>query len=296
MLAKYGTFKYGTEKYGAEREFSVGIKTTPVMIRNRILDKVLSCIILASTSIKKHTGKTLTSTVKSTHNIQRSIFKTMSFPVKTFIGTTKDITKTMSTNVKTVPIMARAALFFKELSSSLVATSNATKQARKNLIATVKITHSIQRNIDKIIAVGVRIPISTVKSIIKTMSTNIKTSARAIRMWPTYKQLFSRFFVITYRIKMEVIGLAISGNTITLRAEFPDSAGDLTLLGDVTLKIYGPGKILLETMYATEEKVGTYSGIYKIPEDKLGQYEFEFSGLIGGKTITDRSSFDANWK
>jgi hypothetical protein len=100
----------------------------------------------------------------------------------------------------------------------------------------------------------------------------------------------------TYEIRLEVIGLAYAGSTITLKATFPDNAGDLQDLEDVTVKIYAPGKVLVETLSATFISTGVYAADYLIPGDKAGEYDYEFSGTLGSKTIVGRSSFDAHWR
>ena len=101
---------------------------------------------------------------------------------------------------------------------------------------------------------------------------------------------------VDYEIKLEVIGLAISGSTITLKATFQDSAGDLQELENVVVKIYAPGKVLLETIPATKISTGVYTADYTIPEDKEGQFDYEFSGSLGNRTIVGRSSFDSHWR
>jgi len=102
--------------------------------------------------------------------------------------------------------------------------------------------------------------------------------------------------VTGYEILLEVIGMPFAGSTITLRGTFPDSAGSLVELEDVTLKVYSPGRVLDETITPTEVSTGLYSGDYTIPDDLFGQFDFEFSGTLGDKTIMGRSSFDSNWK
>jgi len=101
---------------------------------------------------------------------------------------------------------------------------------------------------------------------------------------------------VDYEIKLEVIGLAISGSTITLKATFPDSAGDLQELENVVVKIYAPGKVLLKTIPATKISTGVYTADYTIPEDKEGQFDYEFSGSLESRTIVGRSSFDSHWR
>ncbi len=99
-----------------------------------------------------------------------------------------------------------------------------------------------------------------------------------------------------YIINLEVGGMAIAGSTITLKGTFPNSAGDLLRLQDVKLKIYGPGKVLLETIVPEKLSTGVYAGDYTIPEDKTGDFDYEFSGKLGDRMIVGRSSFDSHWR
>ena len=101
---------------------------------------------------------------------------------------------------------------------------------------------------------------------------------------------------IGYCVLMEVVGMPYAGSTVTLKGTFPDSAGNLTQLDDVTLKVYGPGKVLVETIIPTEISTGLYSGDFTIPADKVGQFDYEFSGVLGDKTIVGRSSFQSLWR
>ena len=111
-----------------------------------------------------------------------------------------------------------------------------------------------------------------------------------------YKPIFPKLEFIEYRTKMEVIGMPIAGSTITLKATFPDKAGNLTELQDVTLKVYAPGKMLIETIIPAMLDVGVYTAEYTIPEKRFGQFDYEFSGAMGDRIVTDRKSFDSHWK
>lgn len=102
-----------------------------------------------------------------------------------------------------------------------------------------------------------------------------------------------------YPIKMEVLGVPKAGSTTTLRGEFPDTAGNLSSLTNVTVKIYDPGRTLLATLTGasvTLVSTGIYTAEYLVPETTLGQFTYEFSGTLGTKTIKDRGSFDSIWK
>jgi hypothetical protein len=101
---------------------------------------------------------------------------------------------------------------------------------------------------------------------------------------------------IEYLVEMEMIGLPYCGSTITLKGTFPDSAGDLEQLDDVVCKVYGPGNNLLETLTAVEVSTGIYTADYTIPEGMTGQFDYEFSGTLGNKTIVGRSSFESVWR
>ncbi len=139
------------------------------------------------------------------------------------------------------------------------------------------------------------------RSILKVISALVS----ALGIWKYFRPVYPKLSYIEYPvemsyteypIEMEVVGMAKSGSTITLTGKFPDSAGDLMQLEDVTAKVYAPGKVLLETIPATEISTGVYSAEYTIPEDKFGQFDYEFSGKLGEKTIVGRSSFDSRWK
>ena len=99
-----------------------------------------------------------------------------------------------------------------------------------------------------------------------------------------------------YELLLEVSGLATAGSTITLKGTFPDSAGELTQLESVALKVYAPGKVLVNTITPTQVSAGIYTANYTIPADTMGQFDYEFSGILGDKTILGRSSFDSHWR
>ena len=269
-MAKYGSVKYGTTTYGAKRTLETSVTTSVTLTKGSLFFKILTCTITTAANIRRSITKILTSTVALSGNIQRTISKTLTTGITSASSMTRTVSKILTANVTTTVL-------------------------------------SIPRSITKIITVTVSTTVSINRYITKILATaTVSISGTIKRMMATFKQLFPsltvtkypiEMSVTEYRIKMEVVGMAIAGSTITLRGEFPDSAGILTLLGDVTVKIYGPGKILLETITnPTEESIGIYSAEYTTPSDKFGQYDYEFSGLIGGITITDRDSFPVEWK
>jgi hypothetical protein len=180
----------------------------------------------------------------------------------------------------------------------------------KTLTATVISTASMVRNrlFFKALTCTVKSVASMKKTVNKTLSCVVKALGSIHRMMVNFKPLYPiltvteypiEMSVTEYPIKMEVLGMPKAGSTITLKGTFPDSAGNLTLLADVAVKVYGPGRVLLTTISGasvTEVSTGIYTAEYTIPADKLGQFEFEFSGTLGNKTIIGRSSFDSIWK
>jgi hypothetical protein len=101
-----------------------------------------------------------------------------------------------------------------------------------------------------------------------------------------------------YPMEMEVLGMPKAGFTITLQGTFPDSAGNLAELEDVTAKVHGPGRVLLreyDSDEVTRVSEGVYTVEYTIPEDTFGLFDYEFSGTLGNKTVGGRDKFDSNW-
>ena len=266
-LAKYGEKKFGEGLYGAERTLTAIVTSSATMTKNSLFYKTLTCIVSAGATMQKTVSKTLDCTVLTIGSIQKSISKTLS--------------ATVNTSGSLVRLIA------KNLTTTVISSGNMQKMFYKNLTAIVKSSGSIQ------------------KTISKTLTAVVKSSGTIRRMMANFKQLFPdltyteypiEMTVTEYPIIMEVVGVPKAGSTITLRGEFPDSAGILSLLADVTVKIYGPGKTLLSTLTPAEVSIGIYSTEYTIPETIWGQFDYEFSGVIGSKTIEDRSSFDSNWK
>jgi hypothetical protein len=178
----------------------------------------------------------------------------------------------------------------------------------KTFTATVKSTVSFVKNrlFFKELFCTVASSASIKKTVSKTLSCVVKALGTIHRMMVNFKPLYPILSVTEYPIEMsvteypitlEVLGMPKAGSTITLKGTFPDSAGNLTLLADVTVKVYGPGKVLLTTITnVTEVSTGIYTAEYTVPADKIGQFDYEFSGTLGSKTIIGRSSFDSIWK
>jgi hypothetical protein len=180
----------------------------------------------------------------------------------------------------------------------------------KTLTASVKSTASIVKNriFYKTLTCAVKLSASMKKTVNKTLSCVVKSLGILRRMMVNFKPLYPiltvteypiAMSVTEYPIEMEVVGMPEAGSTIMLKGTFPDSAGNLTLLGDVTVKVYGPGRSLLQTITGagvTEVSTGIYTAEYTIPVGSFGQFDYEFSGTLGSKTIIGRSSFDSIWK
>jgi hypothetical protein len=180
----------------------------------------------------------------------------------------------------------------------------------KTFTATVRSTASFLKNrlFFKELACAVASVASVKRTVSKTLSCAMKALGTIHRMMVNFKPLYPILTVTEYPIEMsvteypivlEVLGMPKAGSTITLKGTFPDSAGNLTLLADVTVKVYGPGRTLLTTISGasvTEVSTGIYTAEYTIPADKTGQFDYEFSGTLGSKTIVGRSSFDSIWK
>lgn len=80
--------------------------------------------------------------------------------------------------------------------------------------------------------------------------------------------------------------MAVVGSTIILKAEFPNSIGDLSLLSDVSAKVYTENLlILLETIIPTKISDGVYEAYYTIQSKGMPNdlnLLYEFSGKLNG--------------
>jgi hypothetical protein len=201
----------------------------------------------------------------------------------------RNITKTISAICGATIIIVRNTA--KTVVANASVNSGIKRQVLKNVTAIVNTASALgSRTIAKTVRATVSAGITIARGITKTLQALVSATGITFRFWPVYPVLKHTDYVID----MEVIGLSIAGSTITLTATFPNSAGDLTQLTDVTLKIYAPGRMLLETITPTEISVGTYTWDYTIPADTLGQFEYEFSGKLGNRTIKRSSLFDSH--
>ena len=190
---------------------------------------------------------------------------------------------------------------FKPLSVWIESTVNSSKAIKKAIDITVNTSASISKAISKSLDLIIKLGVNTKRSITKALKAIVNVLVNVYKYWQVYPKLsFTEYKIdmdITeYPIEMEVKGMATAGSTITLTGKFPTSAGDLTQLTDVTLKIYAPSKVLLETIIPSETDTGVYAADYTIPEDKYGQFDYEFSGKLWIRTITSRNSFDSHWR
>lgn len=91
--------------------------------------------------------------------------------------------------------------------------------------------------------------------------------------------------------------MAIIGNTVTLKAEFPSSIGDLSLLTNVTVKVYTENlKILLANIIPTKISNGLYEANYTVqPNGMPSILIYEFSGMINGYVYLGRGQIPRSY-
>lgn len=202
--------------------------------------------------------------------------------------------KTFIANVSVSAIFNKYSTFLKMITCTISAGVSVQRIAAhlKQVVANIKVDSNITRLTNKICTSITYTTINLRKFISKKIQAAINIIAKAFRYWKVYPNLSH----IDYEIELEVVGMSIAGSTITLTGKFPSRAGSLTQLESVTVKVYAPGRILIDTIPATEVSDGVYTANYTIPEDKFGQFDYEFSGVLGDKTIVGRSSFDSHWK
>ena len=88
--------------------------------------------------------------------------------------------------------------------------------------------------------------------------------------------------------------MALTGNTIRLKAEFKTFDGVLVSPDNVKLKIYSDRNDLLEEINVEPISTGKYQYDYTIPND-IGPIYFEFNGTLEGKPILGRMKLDRKW-
>jgi hypothetical protein len=258
-LAKFGdSFGSGT-KFGAFKTLIANVSVNSAMARGALFSKTLIANVRVSTSITRASVflKTLTANAIASGSIRKHISKTITAASNAGASFTKTTTVT------------GAGTFIKAIS--------------KTITAHVSVSPVIQ------------------KFIAKTLTALAGALACVKRYFQVYPSLSYTTYDIemeytSYDMTLEVKGMAIAGSTVTLQGTFPDSAGSLAELESVTCKVYGPGRVLLETLDTTMIETGVYTAQYTIPETKFGQLDYEFSGVLGTKTIVGRSSIDSNWK
>lgn len=287
-MAKYGTFKYGTTKYGAYQNAVANVS--------------------ANASMKKKPLKKLVSIVNTSTLFSKTPLKRIREYVYANISTNKTISKKLINIVDIKSLNKKRS--FKILANTVNAGILMKKTSLKKIVIFAKSKLNISKSTNKAFTVIVSASTILSKSIFKRLQTLIKVIGKAISGWDVYPDLSYIEYSVNlkyssdvltlnyddYIVSMEVKGVPIAGSTITLKVIFPDSAGNLTQLENVTAKVYAPGKVLLETIPANMISDGVYTAIYTIPEDKFGQFDYEFTGKLGNKTIVGRSSFDSVWK
>jgi hypothetical protein len=262
-MANFGDkFGEGT-KFGAFKELIANAKITCSIEKAYMYFKTLTANVIASVNIPRSIAKTLTALAKVTPTIQRFISKT--------------------------------------LTATATAASTIGRSIGKILTANVKATCSIQRLISKTLTALAEVTSTIQRLIAKTLTALASITSYIKRYFPVYPSLTCTTYDVelectTYDVELEVKGLAITGSTVTLQGTFPSAAGDLAELETVVCKVYAPGHILLDTLDTAETETGVYIASFDIPDERYGQFDYEFSGTLGTKTIIGRDSFDSNWK
>lgn len=274
--------------------------------------KSFQAIVKASTNIYKKKDMLIQVPVKIETNFLKQISKEMKIPVKIATNITKPINKVIQAIVKITTnkinfinkhtnVLAKTSFKpFKSMPKNFITTINThsqfSKQPQKTFVSTIKINTTFFKLPNKIINIVVKTIVNKKRSIVKSFISTVKVALQNFPVLP-WKQTFPSLSYIEYPVFMEVDGLPISGGTITLKGTFPTIAGDLTNLQNVIVKVYDSGRTLLQTITdVTYVSTGVYTVLYTIPEDKFGQFDYEFHGTLGNKSIVGRSSFESNWK
>lgn len=278
----YGSFKYGEKKY-TKRNWIIG-------------------------GVNKQTTKAFSGITDIAGGIVFMLFRNVFSAVSSSALIVKNTLKQKIAHVSSESIIVRKT--GKVILATTDISGMVSRFTKKTAEATIHIYGGMEKIFVKIITASVHISGNISKLISKTLKAVVNIFKRLTRFWTVHPQLsyteYPMAFEVeesyvesacyNYIIDMEVVGVPLAGSTITLKGIFPDSAGNLAELEDVTVKVYAPNKVLLETIAATEIDVGVYTANYTIPEDKFGNFDYEFSGMLGDKTIVGRSSFDSKWK
>lgn len=95
---------------------------------------------------------------------------------------------------------------------------------------------------------------------------------------------------------MEVEILPLLNNTVRLKAEFRDFAGNLVSPDNVVLRIYDDRRNQIEEDIAVEPvSIGQYQYDYVVPADGLGALYYEFQGTVDGRPILGRAVLQRTW-
>ena len=90
--------------------------------------------------------------------------------------------------------------------------------------------------------------------------------------------------------------MATIGDTVRLKCEFKNWAGDLTSPTNVKIIVYSEeNKVLLPATTVESVSAGKYKYDYTIPIDAVGNMYFEFSGTLETKTIIGRMKLERKW-
>ena len=96
---------------------------------------------------------------------------------------------------------------------------------------------------------------------------------------------------------MEVVSMALIGNTVRLKVTFKTSDGTPKDPTSVQLKVYDDDRRTIEDIDLDSdyrESIGTYFYDYTIPRGE-GYIAVEFTGKIDGKDVTERVQITREW-
>lgn len=314
---KYGTGKYGTGKYGAYLTIIAKVKSSSWLRGDIVYLRNFIATISVNIRSNRSSTKNVNIFISTRNTIKRAIARLFSISSKIKTIRTFNVAKTIKAKVKTFSqALKRASKIllsrikarntdFKEISKQIILSIRAIQNRISNTYATIttkaRTKGEVAKLTQRITAMVVAPTIIAKRLIGKAVSVVLKGIGyvyRYFQLFPrlSFKEYLVRLLTKTYDIKIGVIGMPIAGSTITLRAEFPTSAGELTELREVKMRVYAPGKKLIKEADAVMMETGVYTAQYTIPDDKLGIFDYEFTGKLGDKTITGRSSFTSIWK
>ena len=97
-------------------------------------------------------------------------------------------------------------------------------------------------------------------------------------------------------VKTEVVLLALSGNTVRIKAEFKDFDGTNVSPDNVVLRIYSKGRVQInDDISLSPMSEGIYEYDYEIPNLPDRAIYYEFAGELGGNPVIARGKIDITW-